>query len=323
MNQDICVVAEHFKGKLADVAFELLGKGRELADATGGNLVAVLLGNGVRDFAAEMSVANKVIVVEHPQLENFNPETYRIALAEVVKARTPAVTLLANSSMGMDLAGALSVEVAVPLVAYAIDVTVEDGSLIVTSQLYGGKLNVESRFSAGAAIVSLLAGASSAEKGRAGQGSPEVENFAAPSALDSPKLRFRQLIEPESGDVDITTQDILVSVGRGIQSADNIPLVEALAQALGGALASSRPIVDSKWLPRTRQVGKSGLKVKPKFYLAVGISGAPEHIEGMKDAELIVAINSDPNAPIFDYAQYGVVADLFDIVPVLTEKMTA
>jgi electron transfer flavoprotein alpha subunit len=134
-------------------------------------------------------------------------------------------------------------------------------------------------------------------------------------------VRFQQLIQPEGGDVDITAQEILVSVGRGIQSADNIPVVEELAQALGGALAASRPIVDSKWLPRTRQVGKSGVKVKPKLYLAVGISGAPEHIEGMKDAELIVAINSDPNAPIFSYAHYGVVGDLFDIVPALTAKV--
>jgi electron transfer flavoprotein alpha subunit len=136
-------------------------------------------------------------------------------------------------------------------------------------------------------------------------------------------VRFQQLIQPEGGDVDITAQEILVSVGRGIQSADNLPVVEELAHALGGALAASRPIVDSKWLPRTRQVGKSGVKVKPKLYLAVGISGAPEHIEGMKDAELIVAINSDSNAPIFSYAHYGVVGDLFDIVPALTAKVKA
>ena len=139
--------------------------------------------------------------------------------------------------------------------------------------------------------------------------------------IDSPKVRFRQLLEPEAGDVDITAQEILVSVGRGIQSADNIPLVQELADAMGGVLAASRPIVDSKWLPKARQVGKSGVTVKPRFYLALGISGAPEHIEGMKDADLIVAINSDPNAPIFDYAHYGVAGDLFDIVPVLTGKL--
>jgi electron transfer flavoprotein alpha subunit len=269
-----------------------------------------------------MGIANQVISIEHAQLENFNPETYSTALAEIAKAKSPAVTLVANSSMGMDLAAALSVKANLPLVAYAIDVKVEDNSLVVTSQLYGGKLNVESQFSAEGAVVSLLAGASPADKGRAA-GSPAVENFAAPASLASPKVRFKKLIEPEGGDVDITTKEILVSVGRGIQNVDNIPQMQELADALSAALSCSRPIVDSKWLPKTRQVGKSGVKVKPKFYLALGISGAPEHIEGMKDAELIVAINSDTNAPIFDYAHYGVVGDLFDIVPALTEKAKA
>jgi electron transfer flavoprotein alpha subunit len=322
MSQEIFVVVEHIKGKLADVTFELLGKGRELADAKGGQLVAVLLGNGIKNLAGEMGIANQVISIEHAQLENFNPETYSTALAEIAKAKSPAVTLVANSSMGMDLAAALSVKANLPLVAYAIDVKVEDNSLVVTSQLYGGKLNVESQFSAEGAVVSLLAGASPADKGRAA-GSPAVENFAAPASLASPKVRFKKLIEPEGGDVDITTKEILVSVGRGIQNVDNIPQMQELADALSAALSCSRPIVDSKWLPKTRQVGKSGVKVKPKFYLALGISGAPEHIEGMKDAELIVAINSDTNAPIFDYAHYGVVGDLFDIVPALTEKAKA
>lgn len=319
MSQDIFVVAEHIKGKLAEVTFEMLGKGKELANIKGGQLVAVLLGNGVKNLAGEMGIANQVIVVEHANLENFNPETYSVALTEIVRVKSPAVTLIANSSMGMDLAAALSIKANLPLVAYALDVKVEDGALVATSQLYGGKLNVESQFSAEGAVVSLLAGASPADKGRAA-GSPAVVDFTPPASLNSPKVRFKKLIEPEGGDVDITTKEILVSVGRGIQSVDNIPQMQELADVLGAALSCSRPIVDSKWLPKTRQVGKSGVKVKPKFYLALGISGAPEHIEGMKDAELIVAINSDPNAPIFDYAHYGVVGDLFDVVPVLTEK---
>lgn len=320
MSQEIFVVAEHIKGKLADVTFEMLGKGRELADAKGGNLVAVLLGNGIKNLAGEMGLANQVISIEHAQLENFNPETYSTALAEVVKAKSPAVTLVANSSMGMDLAAALSAKANLPLVAYAIDVKVEDNSLVATSQLYGGKLNIESQFSGAGGIISLLAGSSPADKGRA-TGSPPVEDFVPQSGtFASPKVRFKKLIEPEGGDVDITTKEILVSVGRGIQNVDNIPQMQELADALGAALSCSRPIVDSKWLPKTRQVGKSGVKVKPKFYLALGISGAPEHIEGMKDAELIVAINTDPNAPIFDYAHYGIVGDLFDLVPALTEK---
>ena len=130
-----------------------------------------------------------------------------------------------------------------------------------------------------------------------------------------------KLIEPETAEVDITKSDIVVSIGRGIQSADNIELVDELANALGGVLAASRPITDAGWLPKSRQVGKSGLRVKPKLYLALGISGAPEHLEGMKDSDLIIAINRDASAPIFDVAHYGVAGDLFEIVPVLTEKI--
>jgi electron transfer flavoprotein alpha subunit len=136
-------------------------------------------------------------------------------------------------------------------------------------------------------------------------------------------MRFKRLITPEGGDVDITREAVLVSVGRGIQSRDNLAVVEALAEALGAAVSASRPIVDQGWLPKTRQVGKSGMTVKPKLYLAVGISGAPEHLEGMRGAGCVVAVNSDPNAPIFGVAHYGVVADLFDVLPALTEKVKA
>ena len=179
-------------------------------------------------------------------------------------------------------------------------------------------MNVESQIEGDRFIASVLAGAFPTDAGK-GSGAA-VENLDAPD-LSGLKIQFKQLVEPEGGDVDITQHDVLVSVGRGIQNEDNLPVVQALADKLGGALSSSRPIVDSKWLPKTRQVGKSGLKVKPKVYIAVGISGAPEHIEGMKDAECIIAINTDPNAPIFDYAHFGVTEDLFDVVPALTEKL--
>jgi electron transfer flavoprotein alpha subunit len=187
------------------------------------------------------------------------------------------------------------------------------------SQIYGGKMLAEQAVAGARAICAMLPGAASASAGRAAR-APEVQVVAAP-ALDVLPVRFRRLVRPEAGDVDITRESILISVGRGIQSRDNIALVEELAEALGGALCASRPIVDQGWLPKSRQVGKSGLSVKPKLYLAVGISGAPEHIEGMRGAELIVAINTDPAAPIFDSAHYGVVSDLFDVLPLLTERI--
>ncbi len=317
---DVLVFAEHLQGNFTDSTFELLGKGRELADATGGHLVAVLLGNGVEGMTGQLGAADKVIVVEHDQLAEFNPEAYAIALKAVVEAANPSIILIPYTSMGMDLASALSADLGIPLASYVSDVRVEDGKLVTVSQMYGGKVNVESEIAGNQKIVSVLAGAFPADAGRK-EGSPAVEKMDGPAELDNLRVSFRKLIEPEGGDVDITQQDVLVSIGRGIQSDENIPLAEELAQKLGGAVSASRPIIDNKWLPKSRQVGKSGLKVKPKLYLALGISGAPEHIEGMKDSELIIAINSDPNAPIFEYAHYGVVADLFDVIPALKEKL--
>jgi electron transfer flavoprotein alpha subunit len=221
--------------------------------------------------------------------------------------------------MGLDQAAGLSGTLGWPLCAYCKDVALTDGALTAVSQIYGGKLLATAEVPGEHAICAMLTGAAAASAGRK-SGTPPVREISPP-ALDGLRVRFKRLIQPEGGDVDITREGILVSVGRGIGSRDNIAVVEELAQALGGAVSSSRPIVDQGWLPKTRQVGKSGLSVKPRLYLAVGISGAPEHIEGMRGAELIVAINTDPGAPIFDVAHYGVVSDLFDVIPALTEKV--
>lgn len=320
MSNNVLVIAEHLKGKLEEVTFELLGKGRELADSLGGNLLGALLGNGAEELANQMGAANKVLYMDHKNLAEYNPDAYVKALVEVVKSQQPKITLVPNTSMGMDIAAALSVELDIPLVAYAVDLKLENGSVVAASQLYGGKMSVQSRFEGDQNIVSVIAGSFPADAGKS-DSAPELEKVASPESVNNLKVRFKRLIEPAGGDVDITRQDILVSVGRGIQNEDNLPAAQELADALGGALSSSRPIVDNKWLPKTRQVGKSGLKVKPKLYLALGISGAPEHIEGMKDSELIIAVNTDPNAPIFDYAHYGITEDLFDVIPALTEKL--
>ena len=190
---------------------------------------------------------------------------------------------------------------------------------LVTCQLYAGKIEARVRF----ARRPRDRAPSSPERSRPlPAGSPAARRSSrSRSAATDARIRFRGLIRPEAGDVDITRESILVSVGRGIGEQDNLELVEALAAALGGAVSSSRPIADAGWLPRTRQVGKSGLRVKPKLYLALGISGAPEHLEGMRDAELIIAVNTDPRAPIFGVAHYGAVADLLDVVPALTARL--
>ncbi|MBM3748614.1 MAG: electron transfer flavoprotein subunit alpha/FixB family protein [Acidobacteria bacterium] len=171
------------------------------------------------------------------------------------------------------------------------------------------------------AVFGIWPGARPPEQGRA-EVAPPVEDVAV-TLPDATPVRLKRYLEPEAGDVDLTQQTALVAVGRGIQSQDNLEVAEELAQALGGAVCGSRPVIDQGWLPLSRQVGKSGLSVKPKLYLALGISGAPEHVEGMRKSELIVAVNRDPAAPIFSVAHFGVAADLFDVVPALIEKAKA
>lgn len=315
MSQDVLVVAEHGQGKLDDITFEMLGAGKALAAQTGGACVVALI--GAADLAAQLGVADKVVTVDGEGLENFNPESYGAALAAIVEQAAPRIVMIGYTSMGMDLASGLSVNADMAHAASCLEVQAGD-TVTALSQLYGGKLNVKTDLGAGPAVVSMLAGSSPADAGK-GEGSPAVETIAAPTTAG--KIRFVRLIEPEAGDVDITAQDILVAVGRGIGTKDDIEVAEELAEELGAAVAASRPIVDSGWLPKSRQVGKSGVKVTPKVYLALGISGAPEHIEGMKGAATIIAINTDKNAPIFNVAHYGMVEDLFDVCEELTEEL--
>ena len=320
MSRDVLVVVEHLEGRVADVSFEMLGKSRELARAGDGRVVAVVIGEDVKALGAELGAADTVLLCQDPSLAHYTPEAHQRALAEILRARHPRVTLIANTAMGMDLAAGLSGALGWPLVAYCRDARLDGGRLVATSQIYGGKILAEAEVDGDRALLSMLPGSFPAEAGRV-TGQPALEEVAAP--VVPARVRFKRLIRPEGGDVDITREAVLVSVGRGIQSRNNLPMVEELAEALGGALSASRPIVDQGWLPKTRQVGKSGLTVKPKLYVAVGISGAPEHLEGMRGAELIVAFNTDPNAPIFTVAHYGVVSDLFDVLPPLTEKIKA
>ena len=316
--RDVFVIAEHLEGKLSDVTFEMLGKARSLAPALGGRAVAVLLGHEATALAGQLGAADEVLYIEDAGLRYFVPERAEQALRTVLSNEKPSLTMIANTSMGMDLAAALSAALDWPLIAYCSDVQAEDGKIVATSQIYGGKIAVETLSESDSTLVSVLAGVFPASEGHAGKSASLQTIFGA---ANEGRVRFKGLTIPEAGDVDITRETLLVSVGRGIGSKDNIELVEELASNLGASLAASRPIIDSGWLPKQRQVGKSGLTVKPKLYMAVGISGAPEHLQGMRDAELIIAINSDPGAPIFEVADYGIVGDLFDIVPALSERL--
>lgn len=319
MGRDILVVVEHHDGAIAEGSFELLGLARSLAAEAGGEAIAVVLGAGTDGLVSQLGAAGRVLAVDAPTLAEFTPSDYEAALAPIVREREPLLVLAANTAVGMDVAAGLSAATGLPLAAYASGVEIDGGTPRITCQLYAGKIDVRVRFRDGRGIATVVAGAFPVAAGQAA-GTPVVERLA-PAAAD-PRVRFKGLHRPEAGDVDITRESILVSVGRGIGEQENIELVEELAAAIGGAVSSSRPIADAGWLPRTRQVGKSGLRVKPKLYLALGISGAPEHLEGMRDAELIIAVNTDPRAPIFGTAHFGAVADVLDVVPALTRRIS-
>ncbi|WP_249012109.1 electron transfer flavoprotein subunit alpha/FixB family protein [Conexibacter sp. DBS9H8] len=310
MSQEIFVLVEHHNGEVTDATHECLGQ----AEALGGPTVAVLLHSGERALADGL-YADRVLSVDDAAFSHFLPEAYAAALAALVRDRDPRLVLIANSTVGIDVGGPLSARTGRPLVAYCKGLAVEGDTILATSQVYGGKLNAEVEI-AGPAIVTMVAGATAPAEGSPGS----VEDVAAPE-LGGLQTRFLTRIEPDGSDVDITGEEILVSVGRGIGGEDNIGLAQELADAIGGTVSGSRPVTDAGWLAKTRQVGKSGRKVKPKLYLACGISGAPEHLEGMSDAELIIAINTDEKAPIFDVAHYGSTEDLFDLLPALTEAL--
>ncbi len=320
MSISIFVIAEHLEGTLADMTFEMLGKARQLADEHGGMVTAVLAGYNVAQLAEQLGAADALILIEDELLAEFAPQPYQDVISGLIRERAPGLVMVGSTSMGLDLAAALATTLNVPMLSSCIDLSVEDDAYVVTSQLYGGKIMMETAVTAGTAIAQILPGAFRAEDGQRA-GTPTLEEIPPGLHPENFRMRFENFIKPEAGDIDITQAPILVSVGRGIQTQENIALAEELAEALGGSVSSSRPIVDQDWLPVTRQVGKSGMSVKPRLYLALGISGAPEHVEGMKNADLIVAVNTDPDAPIFSVAHYGVVADIFDVMPALEERL--
>ncbi len=312
------VLAEHTGKEISEGTYELLGLARELAASIGGSAEVALL--GPRDLAAQLGAADTVACVDHPALAEYLPDAYEQALRAVLAERPPRLLLMSNATVGLDLGAALSVHWQAPLAAYVTGLAVEGGTVVATSQVLGGKIVAELELAGERGIATVVGGAFPASAGQAG-GSPAVVDIAPPAGLDAPRMTLRQVLEPQGGDVDITAADMLVSVGRGIDGQDNLELVQELADALGVPLSASRPVVDAGWLPKSRQVGKSGLKVKPKAYLMFGISGAPEHLEGMRNAELIIACNTDPGAPIFEVAHYGTTVDLFDLVPALAEQV--
>lgn len=316
----IFVLAEHRQGQIRDITFEMLTKGRELAEKTDSDLTAVLLGKEVKEQAATLSqYAQKVLLVEDAKLENFNSEAYQKVLSNLINEHKPLLTMIGHTSFGVDLAPSLAAALKLPLATDCIELEFEGETLVITRQMYGGKVNVKATVhKAESYIVTVRQAAFAAQKPVL---NGEIIEKPSPLSEEITKKRFIKYVLPPPGGVDITVADVLVGVGRGIKDESNMPMVEELAKAFGGVLACSRPIVDKGWLPSDRQVGTSGKTVKPKLYIAIGISGAFQHVLGMKNSDLIIAVNKDSNAPIFSFADYGVVEDLFKIISPLKSKI--
>jgi electron transfer flavoprotein alpha subunit len=319
---DVFVLAEHRRGELREVTLEMLGKGRELAEQMGGSLKAVLLGHGVDAFAGELAnQAYEVLVVEDERLENFNSELYQKVLVSLLTERKPTLTLIGHTACGMDLAPSLAAELDLPLATDCVGFEFEDSSLIAIREMYAGKLQANVSFRESEQYMATVRQAAFPLHELEPLGG-QIVAVDSPLAEEARRKKFIEYVEAAVGDVDITQSDVVVAVGRGIKEQENLEIVEKLVEAVGGVLAGSRPVIDSGWLPPDRQVGQSGKTVKPKLYIAVGISGASQHLSGMKASDTIVAINKDPGAPIFNVATYGIVDDLFKVVPALTEQLS-
>ena len=315
MSQDIYVLIEHLQGQVADISYTMLAAGRELAQGTGGKVVAVLLGNNAKELAKDFA-ADGVLYLDHTALAEFTSDAYQKVLADLIGKDQPRAVLFGNTSIGADVASVLSMRLGLPLVRSCRSFTKDDKFV---SQICGGKIMAEGELPGPTALVTMVPGGYQPDLGRAAE-APSITEAAVP-ALDVLRVTLSKYIEPETGDVDISKEPLLIAVGRGIQNKDNIELAENLAQAIGGVVSASRPVVDQGWLGTSRLVGKSGKQVKPKVYFALGISGAPEHAEAITQSDTIIAINTDPKAPIFNLAKYGVEMDMFELLEVLTEKV--
>ncbi|HLH43040.1 MAG TPA: electron transfer flavoprotein subunit alpha/FixB family protein [Bryobacteraceae bacterium] len=318
----ILAVLEQQSGAWRRMSWETLAAAQEMAVAMGAEVEAAVAGWGIANLAAEAATkqASRVWAVEHALLKDYTADGYTAAFEALLGRIQPELTLLPHTYQTRDFAPKLATRFERVLISDAIAARVENGAPVFTRQLFQGKMTAEVRpRGAGPHFASLQAGAWRAEALK--PGAARVETFEPPlqasEIRQKPEAPFR-----ESGRVvDLSAASKIVSVGRGIGEKERIGIAEELARALGAELAASRPICDAGWLPMERQVGSSGQTVSPQLYVAVGISGAIQHLVGMKGSKTIVAINKDKDAPIFEAADYGIVGDLFEVVPALVEEI--
>jgi electron transfer flavoprotein alpha subunit len=321
MTKNIYVLAEHRKGALRDTTWEAISAGRKLSSDLGAELVCVLLANNAAQMAEQLAAESpRVLVVDNPVFQTMNSEAVIKTLQEILKPTGSYLLLMGASNAILDLAPGVSVALDAALATDCFSVDVKDGAVFASRQMYSYKINANVSFkNSDRVALTLRTGAFPFAPSGGAKGS--IENLACPIDLASLRKRFVQYVEAEKGDVDIASADIIVSIGRGIGDEPDLDIFESLSETIGGVLACSRPIVDKNLLPKYHQVGTSGIEVKPKVYLALGISGAFQHLGGIKGSPLLIAVNKDPRAPIFRVANYGIVGDLNEVVPALEEKI--
>ena len=323
MAQGVWTIAEQREGEVRKITYEIASEGRRLADALGQELTVVLLGSNIKDKAAELGQygADKVIVADDPRLDPYTTDAYVSVIGDLVKANEPAVLLLGASVEGKDLSARLSAFLDVGMAQDCTAFAIEDGNLVATRPIYAGKAYAKVGFEN--CVPQMATARPKVMSINEPDTSKSAEIVDAALNLDDGALKTKvvEVLKDESGKVDLTEADKIVSGGRGMKGPENYGILEDFAELIGASVGASRSAVDAGWRPHTDQVGQTGKVVSPNLYVACGISGAIQHLAGMSTSKVIVAINKDPDAPIFQKADYGVVADLFDVIPALTEEV--
>jgi electron transfer flavoprotein alpha subunit len=320
MQRDVIVLVEHRSNEVESITYQMLGAGRKLAHGLGGQLLALVIGHEPGRITESLrdKGMDKILIVDEPALSQAGPEAQAHVIAEVARQTAPRLLLVGYSLVGMELAPAIAAKLGAPAMTNCIDVELREESLLVTRPLFDGTRHAQILLDKTVPAVVALQKGMTPPLQLAVKTAP-VERFQVDLSNISFRSRLLEVIEEPPSAIDISKAELVVSVGRGIGEKEKIPMIQALADALGGVMGCSRPIVDVGWLPRDRQVGSSGKNVAPKVYIACGISGASQHLSGMSESRRIIAINKDANAPIFQVAHYGVVGDLLNVVPALTE----
>jgi electron transfer flavoprotein alpha subunit len=321
----ILVVTEQRQGKWNNASFETLVAAQQIASATSETVSAVVIGKGVAELAEEIAGKNvaEVLLVEHELLENYTPDGYCVALKQVIEAAKPDLVLFPHTYQVRDFAPKLAAFLGKGMVGDCVGFRNESGKLVFVRQMFQGKTVADVTFTGVAPwFASFQSGAFRADLLAAHAiGKAPVNAMSVELKPEQIRTKPLELFKEAKSSVDLTQAPLIVAIGRGIKAPENIAQVEALAKAMGAEIAASRPICDEGWLPMERQIGSSGQTVAPKLYMALGISGAIQHVVGMKGARTIVAVNKDQNAPIFEIADYGVVGDIFEVMPALTEEL--